>query len=71
MVFVLYDLRVAYKHLIPTEDQIETKASCVQRLGSLADASLAEIYEELTGRLREAVESMKDAAVYSRPPHHG
>ena len=24
--FVLYDLRVAYKHLIPTEDQIETKA---------------------------------------------
>ena len=47
--FVLYDLRVAYKHLIPTEDQIETKASCVKRLGLLTDASLAEIYEELTG----------------------
>lgn len=58
--FVLYDFRVAYKHLIPVEKQLETKGSCLRRLGLAPDSTLEEQYDALVQRLRSAFEAMRD-----------
>jgi len=64
--FVLYDLRVAFKHLIPAEKRVETKESCFTRLGLGAGSSLPELYGQLAPQLQSAFESMKAAAVARR-----
>jgi hypothetical protein len=58
--FVLYDFRVAYKHLIPAEKQAQTKGSCLQRLGLAPDAALEKQYDALVQQLRNAFEAMRD-----------
>lgn len=64
--FVLYDFRVAYKHLIPAEKQSETKVSCLQRLGLAPNSALEEQYDALVKQLRSAFESMRDVAIAKR-----
>ena len=60
--FVLYDFRVAYKHLASAERHAETKAHCLQRLCLEPDAELEEQYDALVHQLRKAFEDMRDAA---------
>jgi hypothetical protein len=69
--FVLYDLRVAFKHLIPAEKQAETKEHCLQRLGLTPEVSLEQLYEALAPQLQRAFELMRDAAISSRKRAHG
>jgi hypothetical protein len=60
--FVLYDLRVAYKHLLPRETAEQKKKSCLQRL-SLADGTpLEEMYASLTQQLEQTFVSLTKAA---------
>lgn len=56
--FVLYDLRVAFKHLVPTEKQEATKQSAIQRLGLTVGASLETIYNTVCEKLQWAFEQM-------------
>jgi hypothetical protein len=49
--FVLYDLRVAYKHLLPQSRAEEMKKSCRSRLNLPEDASLDNIYTTITAQL--------------------
>jgi hypothetical protein len=61
--FVLYDLRVAYKHLIPAERQEEMKASCRARLGVQPEASLEVLYDTLVAGLEKSFDQMATSAV--------
>src|ERR1035437_11142594 len=49
--FVLYDLRIAYKHLLPSEKKEEYRLSSVSRLGLKEDATLEDLYTSLTESL--------------------
>jgi len=61
--FVLYDLRVAYKHLIPEARQAEMKASCRTRLGVQPEASLEVLYDTLVAGLEKSFDQMATSAV--------
>lgn len=60
--FVLYDLRVAYKHLLPRETTEQKKNSCLERLGLADGTALEEIYTVLTQQLEQAFVSLTKAA---------
>ena len=60
--FVLYDLRVAYKHLLPEDRREELRQSSVSRLGLPSSATLEGIYTELTAALEVAFRDMSRAA---------
>jgi hypothetical protein len=49
--FVLYDLRVVFKHLQSEENRLSTLKSCRFRLGLGDNATCKEIYESLMGKL--------------------
>jgi hypothetical protein len=59
--FVLYDLRVAFKHLIPADKQEATKQSAIERLGLAPDTTLETIYDTVSEKLQLAFEQMKIA----------
>lgn len=61
--FVLYDLRVAYKHLLPRETAEEKKKSCLQRLGLADGTALEKLYAVLTQELEQAFISLTKAAL--------
>jgi len=61
--FVLYDLRVAYKHLLPQETVAQKKKSCLERLGLAEGTALEETYTVLTQRLEQAFVSLTKAAL--------
>ena len=59
--FVLYDLRVAYKHLLP-QDKVEAmKASCRSRLNLTEDASLEDVYTAITVQLEATFDALTQA----------
>lgn len=60
--FVLYDLRVAYKHLLPRETAEQKKKSCLERLGLADGTGLEEMYNELTQQLEQTFVSLTKAA---------
>jgi hypothetical protein len=60
--FVLYDLRVAYKHLLPQETAEEKKKRCLERLGLAERATREETYTALTRQLEQAFVSLTRAA---------
>jgi len=60
--FVLYDLRVAFKHLISDSRKEELKLSSLSRLGLKSDASLEALYLQLVNSLEH---SFKEMARYS------
>ncbi len=60
--FVLYDLRVAYKHLLRRETAEEKKKSCLERLGLAEGTTLEETYTALTRQLEQAFVSLTSAA---------
>ncbi len=65
--FVLYDLRVAYKHLIPAEKQEEMKTSCRARLGLPSDSSLQVVYETMVAGLEKSFDQMAASAMKAKP----
>lgn len=64
--FVLYDLRVAFKHLIPAEKQQETQADCLERLRLPANTSLDAVYNDIAAKLQTGFELMTSLAISSR-----
>jgi hypothetical protein len=60
--FVLYDLRVAYKHLLPRETADEKKKSCLERLGLAGGTPLEKLYDVLTQKLEQAFFPLTKAA---------
>lgn len=60
--FVLYDLRVAYKHLLPRETSEQKKKNCLERLGLPEGTALEEMYTVLTQRLEQAFILLTKAA---------
>lgn len=60
--FVLYDLRVAYKHLLPRETAEQKKKSCLERLGLADGTALEEMYTVLTQQLEQAFVLLAKAA---------
>jgi len=65
--FVLYDLRVAYKHLLPLEKAEEMKMSCRTRLGQGAQAGLEEMYTVLTHQLEQTFVTLTKAVLSMKP----
>jgi hypothetical protein len=61
--FILYDLRVAYKHLLPLENTEEIKMSCRTRLDQREDAGLDQIYTVLTHRLEQTFVTLEKAVL--------
>jgi hypothetical protein len=61
--FVLYDLRVAYKHLLPQSKTEEIKTSCRSRLNLPEDASLEKIYTAITAQLETTFNALTQAIV--------
>jgi hypothetical protein len=62
--FVLYDLRVAYKHLLP-HDKVETmKASCRSRLNLSEGASLEDVYTAITTQLEAMFNALTQAVLH-------
>jgi hypothetical protein len=59
--FILYDLRVAYKHLLPNDLREELWQSSVGRLGLPFNATLEGIYTALTAALELAFRNMTQA----------
>jgi hypothetical protein len=64
--FVLYGLRIAYKHLISAEKQKEIKSACLERLCLAAEIALDGIYTDLAAKLQTGFEQMTGVAVSSR-----
>ncbi len=60
--FVLYDLRVAYKHLLPRHTTEQKKKSCLERLSLAEGTTLEEIYAVLTQRLEQTFVLLTKAA---------
>jgi hypothetical protein len=56
--FVLYDLRVAYKHLLPEYRKEELRTSAVSRLGLSASCGLEDIYSALTSTIEKSFKQM-------------
>jgi hypothetical protein len=56
--FVLYDLRVAYKHLLPENRKEELRESAVSRLNLPENTKLVDIYEALTSAIEESFKRM-------------
>jgi hypothetical protein len=56
--FVLYDLRVAYKHLLPESRKEELRNSAVSRLGLPVNTNLEDIYKALTSSIEASFKSM-------------
>lgn len=63
--FVLYDLRVAFKHLLPDERKEELRLSSISRLGLKPDATLEGIYVRLTASLEHSFDDMVRASTSS------
>jgi hypothetical protein len=59
--FVLYYLRVAYKHLLPQSTAEEMKTNCRSRLNLSEDASLENIYTALTAQLETTFNALTQA----------
>jgi hypothetical protein len=51
VLFVLYDLRVVFKHLQSEETRLKMLKDCRDRLGLGDGATIKEVYEALTGKL--------------------
>jgi hypothetical protein len=52
--FVLYDLRVIYKHLVSEDERSKTRASCLVRLGLPPNADDRTLYETVLDRAAES-----------------
>jgi hypothetical protein len=61
--FVLYDLRVAYKHLLPQQRTEEMKMSSRSRLGQGEDSDLEHIYTALARQLEQMFVALKKAVL--------
>ncbi len=61
--FVLYDLRVAYKHLTPAEKQEKMKASCRTRLAVPPESSPEVVYDTLVAGLEKSFDQMAGVAM--------
>lgn len=57
--FVLYDLRVLYKHLVPEEQRESKRAACVTRLQLPTDADDRLLYEAVLDRTSESLTSLE------------
>ncbi len=66
--FVLYDLRVAFKHMIPESRKEEFRLSALSRLALPADASLEALYDKLIESLDISFTRMRDACSGTNPP---
>jgi hypothetical protein len=62
--FVLYDLQVAYKYLLPRETAEQKKKGCLERLGLKDGTGFEEMYSVLTQQLEQAFGSLTKAARY-------
>ena len=62
--FVLYDLRIAYKHLLPSEKKEEYRLSSVSRLGLKEDATLEDLYTSLTESLERSFDHMANSSAH-------
>jgi len=60
--FVLYDLRVAFKHLLPDAKREELRLSSISRLGLDSHATLEELYVRLTESLERSFRDMAKSA---------
>jgi len=60
--FVLYDLRIAYKHLLSASAMEETFKTCKSRLNLGADASLKDVYLTLISALEKSFKEFSQAA---------
>jgi hypothetical protein len=56
--FVLYDLRVAFKHLLPEKRKQELRASAITRLKLPGNASLEDVYTALTSSIERSLKNM-------------
>lgn len=56
--YVLYDLRVAWSHLMPADSMAEKTRSICDRLGLSNESSYIQIYETLVNRLLESFKDM-------------
>jgi len=62
--FVLYDLRVAYKHLLPSAKKEEYRNSSISRLGLKDNATLEELYVCLTESIEKSFDRMAKASAH-------
>ncbi len=60
--FVLYDLRVAYKHLIPHEKKDDLRLNCLSRLGLDSNATLENLYTSLIDGLEQCFTKVAKAS---------
>jgi hypothetical protein len=56
--FVLYDLRVAFKHLLPEKRKQELRASAIARLKLPGNASLEDVYTALMSSIERSLKNM-------------
>ncbi len=65
--YILYDLRVAYSHLSSGEREVQILKTVTDRLNIPEEASLLEIYDEITAGLSSSFDKMRNHIKNSSP----